>query len=74
MVDSEDIPLNLSREMLQDSAIIKKVRTVLQNRCVRFLAEKLRKDPEAYLEFFKDYGIFLKEGDTFLFKNYISTG
>ena len=48
--------------MLQDSAIIKKVRTVLQNRCIRFLADKLRKEPESYFEFFKDYGIFLKEG------------
>uniref|UniRef100_A0A6A7FR49 Heat shock protein 75 kDa n=2 Tax=Hirondellea gigas TaxID=1518452 RepID=A0A6A7FR49_9CRUS len=62
VVDSEDIPLNLSREMLQDSAIIKRVRTVLQNRCVRFLAEKQSKEPKSYQEFFEDYGIFLKEG------------
>lgn len=62
VVDSEDIPLNLSREMLQDSAVIKRVRTVLQNRCVRFLADKMRKDPKEYLAFFEDYGIFLKEG------------
>ncbi|XP_018017641.1 heat shock protein 75 kDa, mitochondrial [Hyalella azteca] len=62
VVDSEDIPLNLSREMLQDSAVIRKVRTVLQNRCVRFLQDKLRKDPKSYIDFFNDYGIFLKEG------------
>jgi len=62
VVDSEDIPLNLSREMLQNSAIIRKVRTVLENRCIRFLNDKLRKDPEQYREFFENYGLFLKEG------------
>lgn len=49
--------------MLQDSAVIRRVRTVLQNRCVRFLADKLRKEPKQYIEFFEDYGIFLKEGN-----------
>jgi len=62
VVDSEDIPLNLSREMLQNSAIIRKVRTVLENRCIRFLSDRLRKEPEKYQEFFNDYGLFLKEG------------
>ena len=62
MVDSEDIPLNLSRELLQDSALIRKLRTVIQNRVVRFLFDKLRKDPENYDKFFQDYGIFIKEG------------
>lgn len=62
VVDSEDVPLNLSRELLQDSAIIRRLRTVIQNRVVRFLAEKARKDPESYNSFFVDYGIFLKEG------------
>ena len=62
VVDSEDIPLNLSREMLQNSAIIRKVRTVLENRCIRFLSDKLIKDREGYLEFFNDYGLFIKEG------------
>ncbi|KAK4317906.1 hypothetical protein Pmani_011043 [Petrolisthes manimaculis] len=62
VVDSEDIPLNLSRELLQDSALISRLRTVLQNRVIRFLFDKSRKDPEGYSKFFTDYGIFIKEG------------
>lgn len=62
VVDSEDIPLNLSRELLQDSALIRKLRTVIQNRVVRFLFDKARKDRESYSKFFVDYGIFIKEG------------
>lgn len=61
-MDSEDIPLNLSRELLQDSALIRKLRTVIQNRVIRFLFDKLRKDTENYNKFFVDYGIFIKEG------------
>ena len=67
VVDSEDIPLNLSRELLQDSALIRKLRTVIQNRTVRFLFDKSRKDAESYTKFFADYGIFIKEGESFLF-------
>uniref|UniRef100_A0A0P4W2A5 Heat shock protein 75 kDa, mitochondrial n=1 Tax=Scylla olivacea TaxID=85551 RepID=A0A0P4W2A5_SCYOL len=62
VVDSEDIPLNLSRELLQDSALIRKLRTVIQNRVIRFLFDKSRKDTENYNKFFTDYGIFIKEG------------
>ncbi|XP_068211173.1 heat shock protein 75 kDa, mitochondrial [Palaemon carinicauda] len=62
VVDSEDIPLNLSRELLQDSALIRKLRTVIQNRTLRFLYDKSRKDAESYQKFFSDYGIFIKEG------------
>ncbi|XP_050722612.1 heat shock protein 75 kDa, mitochondrial-like [Eriocheir sinensis] len=62
VVDSEDIPLNLSRELLQDSALIRRLRTVIQNRVIRFLFDKLRKDTESYNKFFVDYGIFIKEG------------
>ncbi|XP_063233170.1 heat shock protein 75 kDa, mitochondrial [Bacillus rossius redtenbacheri] len=62
VVDSEDIPLNLSRELLQNSALIRKLRTVLTNRILRFLHEKSTKEPEAYEQFYKDYGLFLKEG------------
>ena len=39
VVDSEDIPLNLSRELLQDSAQIRKLRTVITNKFLRFLGE-----------------------------------
>jgi len=62
VVDSEDIPLNLSRELLQDSSLIRKLRTVLTNRILRFLQERARKEKSSFLEFYKDYGFFLKEG------------
>lgn len=62
VVDSEDIPLNLSRELLQDSSLIRKLRTVLTNRILRFLQERARKETKSFLEFYKDYGFFLKEG------------
>ncbi|XP_055594168.1 heat shock protein 75 kDa, mitochondrial [Uranotaenia lowii] len=62
VVDSEDIPLNLSRELLQNSALIRKLRTVLTNRVLRFLHDRSVKEPENYDKFYKDYGLFLKEG------------
>ena len=62
VVDSEDIPLNLSRELLQESALIRKLRTVLTNRVLRFLHDKSVKEKEEYDRFYRDYGIFLKEG------------
>ncbi|XP_034651993.1 heat shock protein 75 kDa, mitochondrial [Drosophila subobscura] len=62
VVDSEDIPLNLSRELLQNSAIIRKLSSVLTSRVIRFLQERAKKQPEEYENFYRDYGLFLKEG------------
>uniref|UniRef100_A0A8C6KFK3 TNF receptor-associated protein 1 n=1 Tax=Nothobranchius furzeri TaxID=105023 RepID=A0A8C6KFK3_NOTFU len=62
VVDSEDIPLNLSRELLQESALIRKLRDVLQQRVIRFLLDQSKKDPEKYNRFFDDYGLFMREG------------
>lgn len=62
VVDSEDIPLNLSRELLQESALIRKLRDVLQQRVIRFLLDQSKKDPEKYAHFFDDYGLFMREG------------
>ncbi|KAK3923195.1 Heat shock protein 75 kDa, mitochondrial [Frankliniella fusca] len=62
VVDSEDIPLNLSRELLQNSALIRKLRTVLTNRVLRFLHDRSQKEKESFNEFYKHYGLFLKEG------------
>ncbi|XP_061555778.1 heat shock protein 75 kDa, mitochondrial [Phycodurus eques] len=62
VVDSEDIPLNLSRELLQESALIRKLRDVLQQRVIRFLLDQSRKEPEKYNKFFEDYGLFMREG------------
>lgn len=62
VVDSEDIPLNLSREMLQNSALITKIRNVLTNRVLRYLQERATKEPEEFAQFYEEYNIFLKEG------------
>ncbi|XP_011630852.1 heat shock protein 75 kDa, mitochondrial [Pogonomyrmex barbatus] len=62
VVDSEDIPLNLSRELLQNSLLIGKLRNVLTARILKFLHERSTKQPEDYDEFYKTYGLFLKEG------------
>ncbi|XP_072550528.1 heat shock protein 75 kDa, mitochondrial [Salminus brasiliensis] len=62
VVDSEDIPLNLSRELLQESALIRKLRDVLQQRVIRFLLEQSKKESEKYARFFEDYGLFMREG------------
>ncbi|RZF48544.1 hypothetical protein LSTR_LSTR011159 [Laodelphax striatellus] len=62
VVDSEDIPLNLSRELLQNAALIRKLRIVLTNKVLRFLNEKSTQQPLEYAEFYKDYNLYLKEG------------
>ncbi|XP_065747935.1 heat shock protein 75 kDa, mitochondrial [Phocoena phocoena] len=62
VVDSEDIPLNLSRELLQESALIRKLQGVLQQRLIKFFIDQSKKHPEKYAKFFEDYGLFMREG------------
>lgn len=62
VVDSEDIPLNLSREHMQDSSLITKLNSVLTKRILKFLEEESKKDPEAYQKWWAEFGNFLKEG------------
>ncbi|KAJ1635679.1 heat shock protein HSP90 [Pavlovales sp. CCMP2436] len=62
VVDSEDVPLNISRETMQDSALLRRLNTVLSSRLLKYLAEQGKKEPEGYLSFYKEFGKFLKEG------------
>lgn len=62
VVDSEDIPLNISREHMQDSSLISKLNSVLTKRILKFLEEESKKDPEAYAKWWTEFGSFLKEG------------
>lgn len=64
VVDSEDMPLNISRQALQDNALVAKLRKVVTKRFLKFLDEEAKKDEEKYLEFWKTFGIFIKEGAT----------
>ncbi len=62
VVDSEDLPLNISRETMQDSALMQKLNKVLSTKFLKFLDEEAKGDAEKYAEFFKEFGHFLKEG------------
>jgi TNF receptor-associated protein 1 len=62
VVDSEDLPLAISREKPQDSRLLKRIQTVLVKRFLKFLNEKAIKEPDAYRTWFAEFGLFLKEG------------
>ena len=62
VVDSEDLPLNISRETMQDRSLIQKLGRVITKRFLKFLSEEAKKRPEQYQEFFDKFGFFLKEG------------
>jgi TNF receptor-associated protein 1 len=64
VVDSADLPLNISRETMQDSALVQKLNKVITGRFLRMLDDEARKNPEAYAEFYQQFGLFLKEGIT----------
>jgi molecular chaperone HtpG len=62
VVDSPDLPLNVSREMLQQSAPLEKIKSNLTNKVLRTLDEMKRNEYDAYVRFFQELGILLKEG------------
>ena len=62
VVDSEDIPLNISRETMQDTSLMEKLNKVLTGRFLKFLDEQSEKEAEAYEKFYTEYQRFLKEG------------
>jgi len=62
VVDSADLPLNVSRETLQHSPLLEKIKANLVNKVLRTLDEMRTKEPEAYLTFFHEMGAILKEG------------
>jgi molecular chaperone HtpG len=64
VVDSADLPLNISRESMQDSSLIQKLNKVLTKRFLKTLEEKAKKEPEVYDDFWQNFGLFLKEGVT----------
>jgi len=64
VVDSEDLPLNISRQSLQDNALLAKLRKVITKRFLKYLDEQAQEDPETYLSFWKTFGVYLKEGLT----------
>ena len=62
LVDSEDLSLNISREMLQHDSQLKLIKTTLERKIKTELAAWLKNDREKYEEFFKNFGLQLKMG------------
>ena len=62
VVDSSDLPLNVSREMLQDDAIIRKIKSAVTKKIISTLEDIKKKDPKRYDEFWNAFGAVLKEG------------
>eukprot|EP00697_Spironema_sp_BW2_P012618 gnl/Spiro4/29216_TR14287_c0_g1_i1.p1 gnl/Spiro4/29216_TR14287_c0_g1~~gnl/Spiro4/29216_TR14287_c0_g1_i1.p1 ORF type:complete len:739 (+),score=205.49 gnl/Spiro4/29216_TR14287_c0_g1_i1:105-2321(+) len=74
VVDSEDIPLNISREHMQDSTLVARLSNVVVKKLLRFLYEEGKRDPVKYQKFFYEFSQFFKEGicSDFQFKDDIS--
>jgi len=62
VVDSSDLPLNVSREMLQDDAVIRKIKSNITGKLLGTLAEMQKDESEAYKTFYASFGRVLKEG------------
>jgi molecular chaperone HtpG len=62
VVDSADLPLNVSRELLQNNRTVEKIKSALVKRTLDLLEELAADKPQEYAEFWKTFGVVLKEG------------
>ncbi|RPH24745.1 molecular chaperone HtpG [Buttiauxella warmboldiae] len=62
LIDSNDLPLNVSREILQDSRVTQNLRSALTKRVLQMLEKLAKDDGEKYQTFWKNFGLVLKEG------------
>lgn len=62
LLDSNDLPLNVSREILQDNKITAALRKALTKRSLQMLEKLAQDEPEKYQNFWKEFGLVLKEG------------
>jgi len=62
LIDSNDLPLNVSREILQDSRVTQSLRGALTKRVLQMLDKLAKDDSEKYQTFWKEFGLVLKEG------------
>ncbi|PVX42972.1 molecular chaperone HtpG [Pasteurella langaaensis DSM 22999] len=62
LLDSNDLPLNVSREILQDNKITAALRKALTKRSLQMLEKMAQDEPEKYQNFWKEFGLVLKEG------------
>lgn len=62
VVDSEDLPLNVSRETVQATGMMGRLKKILSGQVIRELEDLARKDSEKYLAFWQEFGGYLKQG------------
>ncbi len=62
VLDSNDLPLNVSREILQDSALTRSLRSALTKRVLQMLEKLAKSDTEKYQTFWQQFGLVMKEG------------
>ncbi|MES1177669.1 MAG: molecular chaperone HtpG [Myxococcales bacterium] len=62
VVDSEDLPLNVSREILQDSKLVRVIKKQVVNHTLAMIEELAGKDAEVFAKFWADFGAVIKEG------------
>ena len=62
VIDTEDLPLNISRELLQRNPMLAKIRGAVVKRVLDALKKKAEAEPEAYRAFWDNFGAVLKEG------------
>jgi molecular chaperone HtpG len=62
LVDTADLPLNVSRELLQNNRTVEKIKSALIRRSLELLEDSAANKPEEYAEFWKSFGVVLKEG------------
>ncbi|MFD0966590.1 molecular chaperone HtpG [Seminibacterium arietis] len=69
LIDSNDLPLNVSREILQDNKVTAALRKALTKRSLQMLEKLAKDDAEKYFQFWKEFGLVLKEGPAEDFAN-----
>jgi molecular chaperone HtpG len=62
IIDSADLPLNVSRELLQSSRVVDRIRSSAVKRVLQLLKDMAEKEPDKYATFTKEFGAVLKEG------------
>jgi len=62
VVDSEDLPLNVSRETVQSSGLMPKLKKVITNQVIRELENLAKNNAEKYHTFWQEFGVYLKQG------------
>jgi molecular chaperone HtpG len=62
VVDSEDLPLNVSRETVQSSGLMQRLKKVLTNQVIKELENLAKNNIEKYHSFWQEFGVYLKQG------------